>query len=80
MEIEREFLVRITKTRYDIPSAGKTIELDVYGGRHRGLMTAKVEFPSKRSAEAFEPPDWIGKEVTGNPRYSNAALALRGRP
>jgi CYTH domain-containing protein len=31
-------------------------------------------------AQAFEPPGWIGEEVTGDERYLNETLATRGRP
>jgi adenylate cyclase len=68
----------ITKRRYQIPFRGKTIELDVYEGAHRGLIIAEREFKSKRELEAFKPPDWFGREITGVRRYANEALARRG--
>src|SRR5689334_15981988 len=37
---------RIEKVRYRVPLGELTIELDVYGGKLRGLMTAEVEFDS----------------------------------
>src|SRR5437868_12902187 len=46
----------IAKKRYRIPHAGRVIELDIYEGRHRGLMVAEVEFRSLRDAKAFRPP------------------------
>ena len=67
---------RLTKVRYDVPWKGHTIEIDIYRGRHRGLVVAEVEFDNQRSCAAFEPPDWIGRDVTGKPKYSNVALAL----
>jgi adenylate cyclase len=69
----------VVKTRYRIPHRGRTIELDVYQGHHRGLMTAEVEFAAPRSAKSFEPPRWLGREITGNRRYANESLAHRGR-
>lgn len=69
----------VSKTRYEVPYAGHTIELDIYRGRFRGLRTAEVEFGSRREAEAFEPPPWLGREITGNRRYANEALACSGR-
>ena len=68
---------RLTKVRYDVPWKGHTIEIDIYRGRHRGLVVAEVEFDNQRSCAAFEQPDWIGRDVTGKPKYSNVALALR---
>jgi adenylate cyclase len=70
---------RLTKVRYDVPWKGRTIEIDIYRGRHAGLVVAEVEFDDQRSCAAFEPPDWIGRDVTGKPKYSNVALALKGR-
>ncbi|MEY2565313.1 MAG: adenylate cyclase [Verrucomicrobiota bacterium] len=66
---------RLTKVRYDVPWKTHTIEIDVYRGRHRGLVVAEVEFENRRSRGAFEPPDWIGREVTGKAKYSNVVLA-----
>ena len=65
----------ISKTRYRIPSHGKTIEMDIYDGRHRGLVTADIEFKSRREAGRFQFPDWFGREVTGNWRFANERLA-----
>ena len=67
--------VSIQKTRYRIPCAGRTVEVDVYGGHHRGLITAEVEFRSLRAAKVFHPPAFLGREVTGNRRYTNESLA-----
>ncbi|HEX8253198.1 MAG TPA: CYTH domain-containing protein [Thermoanaerobaculia bacterium] len=66
---------RLTKTRYDVPHGDRTVEIDIYRGRHEGLIVAEVEFPDEHSARAFQPPDWLGEDVTGKPRYSNVRLA-----
>ena len=71
---------RISKRRYKIPCGGHTIELDVYQGFHRGLMTADIEFASLPESHAFEPPQWLGREITGRREYANAVLARRQRP
>jgi adenylate cyclase len=69
---------RIGKRRYVIPAGGDLkIELDTYEGDLSGLMTAEVEFPSESEAEAFQPPAWLGTDVTGDARYSNQSLARR---
>ncbi len=67
---------RLTKVRYDVPWKEHTIEIDIYRGRLAGLVVAEVEFDNQKSCVAFEPPDWIGRDVTGKPRYSNVALAI----
>ena len=66
---------RLEKTRYDIPLGDCVVEIDVYGGRHNGLVVAEVEFDDEESAKNFQPPDWLGDDVTGDPRYSNQLLA-----
>jgi CYTH domain-containing protein len=72
---------RIEKVRHLVPAgSGLTIELDVYGGHLAGLVTAEVEFGSEDASEAFDPPEWLGPEVTDDPRYKNRALAVDGLP
>jgi CYTH domain-containing protein len=72
---------RIVKTRYMIPFAGGlTVEVDVYEEALAGLVIAEVEFPDEPASRAFAPPDWLGREVTGDPRYANRSLAVAGRP
>jgi adenylate cyclase len=72
--------MRVEKTRYDIPYGGLVIELDVYSGSLAGLVVAEVEFPSVEESGMFTPPAWLGREITGDVRYSNAHLALHGKP
>ena len=66
---------RLTKIRYEVPWKEHSIEIDVYRGRHDGLIVAEVEFNDEKSCAAFKPPDWIGEDVTGKSRYSNVLLA-----
>jgi adenylate cyclase len=66
---------RLTKVRYEMPWKGHTIEIDVYTGRHDGLVVAEVEFADEKSCTAFKPPDWMDEDVTGKARYSNVLLA-----
>ena len=66
---------RLRKTRYDIPLDHLVVEIDVYHGRHEGLIVAEVEFADEAEARAFEPPDWLGDDVSHDPRYSNQLLA-----
>lgn len=72
---------RVVKTRYDVPlDGGLTAEVDVYDGPLAGLLTAEVEFADEAASEAFAPPGWLGREVTGDPRYANRELAVSGAP
>ena len=67
---------RLRKVRYEIPWQGLLIEVDIYRGRHAGLVVAEVEFPDGASCRRFKAPSWFGREVTGTKRYSNVRLAL----
>ena len=67
---------RLRKVRYEIPWVGLLIEVDIYRGRHEGLIVAEVEFPDTASCRRFIPPCWFGEEVTGEKEYSNVRLAL----
>jgi CYTH domain-containing protein len=68
---------RLRKVRYEIPWDSVVIEIDIYRGRHAGLVVAEVEFPDTARCRRFEPPSWFGREVTGEKRYSNVRLALK---
>ena len=70
----------MVKVRHHIPFDEHVIELDVFGDGLDGLVFAEVEFDSSEALVAFEPPTWFGREVTDDGRYTNAALALNGRP
>lgn len=71
---------RLHKRRYVIPHGDLTIEVDVYEGDLQGLVVAEIEFDSEEAARRFEPPGWIGDEVTGDERYLNETLATQGTP
>jgi adenylate cyclase len=66
---------RLVKTRYEIPLDDRTVEIDLYHDRHEGLIVAEVEFEEEAAANCFQPPLWLGDDVTGDPRYSNQLLA-----
>jgi CYTH domain-containing protein len=70
----------IEKERSQHEVDGRTIEVDVYRGKLAGLVVAEIEFPSEVDAYAFTPPAWFGAEVTADPRYRNAALAVAAEP
>ena len=67
---------RLRKVRYEISWDSVMIEIDIYRGRHAGLVVAEVEFPNTASCRRFKAPWWFGREVTGEKRYSNVRLAL----
>ena len=71
---------RIEKIRYQIREAGQKIELNVFRGNLEGLVLAEIEFPSREKSGEFEPPNWLGEEVTEDSRYKNQNLAQKGTP
>jgi adenylate cyclase len=71
----------LEKVRHRIALPGGLVaELDRYEGSLAGLATVEVELPSVEAAERFEPPPWFGRELTGEPGWSNAELAQHGAP
>jgi adenylate cyclase len=71
---------RINKVRYIVPYDTFEIEVDVFEGDLGELVTGEVEFDSEAASNEFEPPDWLGEEVTGDARYANETLAAEGMP
>lgn len=65
----------VDKTRHRIDHAGTTWEIDVFHGANDGLVVAEVEL--ERADQPVNLPDWVGDEVTSDPRYYNANLAAR---
>ncbi len=63
---------QIEKLRYTIPFEGFVWEIDEFLGTNQGLIVAEIELTEER--ERFPVPHWIGREVTSDVRYSNAAL------
>ena len=63
----------IAKTRYEVDVAGRTFEVDVFAGRHSGVIVAEVEFDDPE--ETIVLPDWVIEEVTGDPAWSNRAMS-----
>ncbi len=70
----------IDKTRWIVPA--ETVdnlqliwEVDEFHGEQEGLVVAEIELTYEE--QEFEKPDFIGKEVTDDPRYYNANM---GRP
>lgn len=65
----------ILKTRYRIPYEGQILEFDLYPfWSDRAVMEIELE----SEAQPVYIPDWVRvlRDVTGDRRYSNFALAL----
>jgi CYTH domain-containing protein len=62
----------IEKNRYKIAHGGFVWEVDEFFGENQGLIVAEIELQSED--QYFPKPDWVGPEVTTDPRYFNANL------
>ena len=62
----------IDKTRYLVQAGKHVFEVDEFYGENEGLTIAEVELAAKD--EAYEKPDFVGEEVTGDVRYYNSFL------
>jgi len=64
----------ISKTRYLLEINGLRWEIDEFSGQNEGLILAEIELETED--QPFEKPDWLGEEVSFDPRYFNVALSL----
>ncbi len=62
----------IQKRRYRIPAGQLVWEVDEFLGANCGLVIAEVELQS--AGQVIVVPDFVGEEVTGDPRYYNSNL------
>lgn len=62
----------IDKIRYLVKVGEHTFEVDEFFGDNQGLTVAEVELNAED--EAFEKPNWLGDEVTGDANYYNSML------
>ena len=62
----------IEKTRYHVNYGDHTWEIDVFAGDNDGLVVAEIELDDVH--ENFEQPEWLGEEVSHDPRYYNVSL------
>ena len=63
----------IRKKRHRVGHAGNTWEVDEFEGDNAGLVVAELELDSEE--QPYQRPAWLGREVTGDPRYYNSSLA-----
>ena len=65
----------IDKIRYEVKSNTHIYEIDEFFGDNKGLIVAEIELNSEK--EAYERPNWLGKEVTGDKKYYNSQLSIK---
>ncbi|MDO5061034.1 MAG: CYTH domain-containing protein [Actinomycetaceae bacterium] len=78
----RQMLAELTyaaleKTRYFLKSATYAWTVDVFLGRHTGLVLLEIEGPGVEALAPADLPSWVGQEVSHDPQYANANLALK---
>ena len=64
----------VEKRRHVLEVDGMQWEVDEFLGENSGLILAEIELSGPD--QPFSRPDWLGDEVTGDARYSNARLAV----
>jgi len=62
----------IEKTRHYVRHGGLTFEVDEFLGDNAGLVVAELEL--KTTTQAFDRPEWIGRDVSELARYYNQHL------
>jgi adenylate cyclase len=62
----------IQKTRFTVAANRQTWEVDEYKNENQGLTVAELEL--RRNGHRFSKPAWAGEEISGDERFSNAAL------
>lgn len=62
----------IEKHRYRCQYMGFTWDVDEFHGENEGLIIAEIELETEDAG--FEKPEWVGEEVTNDPRYYNSNL------
>lgn len=64
----------VEKTRYKVLLGEHAWEVDEFHGDNAGLVLAEIEL--KHEAEFFRCPEWLGEEVSNDPRYYSATVRV----
>ena len=64
----------LTKRRHKVDYEGYTWEVDVLDGPGCTLVVAEVEAPTVEAVQGAPLPAWVGREVTGDPRFRMSRL------
>ena len=79
MRLKDQKIQVLSKERICFLWNNKYFEIDVYKGRHEGLVVLRAESPGPagKGPSAIPPFITVGKKVTNDPRYSDKNLAKR---
>ena len=64
----------IKKTRYLYEYKNNLFEVDEFHAANQGLVLCEIEL--KNESEQFDRPDFLGEEVSHDPRYYNLSLSI----
>ena len=64
----------LSKTRYRVYDE-HLLEIDLFHNEYEGLAYMEIEFNSVEEANKYIAPDWVGRELTNDHRFSNVSLA-----
>jgi adenylate cyclase len=69
----------VEKRRHRVEHRGAIWEVDEFSGDNAGLVTAEIELEDPEALERAvrDRPDWVGRELTEDHRFSNNNLAER---
>ena len=68
----------ITKTRHCVIEEGRVWSVDVHDGLLKGLVLAEIELEDEH--QPVVRPEWLGREITHDPRFRKSELLKRHVP
>ncbi|HEX6269495.1 MAG TPA: hypothetical protein VFZ43_04620 [Anaerolineales bacterium] len=66
----------IRKKRYPYRDGNHNLSIDIFEGRHQGLLLAEIKFERKSELYAFALPWFALKDVTDDPFFSGGNLVI----
>jgi CYTH domain-containing protein len=64
----------LKKKRYPYTVQNHSFSIDVFEGRHQGLILAEMELEKKEAADEFVLPSFVFKDVTDDPFFTGGNL------
>jgi CYTH domain-containing protein len=66
----------LKKRRYPYTVQNHSFSIDVFEGRHQGLILAEMELEKKAGADEFVLPSFVLKDVTDDPFFTGGNLVM----
>ena len=67
----------IQKKRYAYSAQNHNFSIDVFEGRHQGLILAELEFEKSSQSEEFVLPSFVLRDVTNDLFFTGGSLVMR---